>query len=174
MPIRLFNAKCLANELHRNEVSSRERGYYLAASFLMFVVFNYSGLTSANPLWSWLSIYEAVVVAAITVVGFAKVYEAAGGDSNSDFVVEFSCLYVPVSITTILVVWGVYWGVTFGFRETIMALADSHLQIVVNLSRIGGNFFDLLTFLAVALVQAVTFYRIAKLFEIVRGEFHGG
>lgn len=174
MPIRLFNAKRLAEELRRNEVSSRERGYYLATSFLMFVLFDWSGLRSANPLWTWLSIYEAVVVAVITVVGFAKGYEAAGGDSNPDFVVEFSCLYVPVSITTILVVWGAYWGVTFGFRETIMALADSRLQIAVNLSRIDGNFFDLLTFLAVALVQAVTFYRIAKLFEIVRGESDGG
>lgn len=173
MPIRLFNAKRLAEELSRNEVSSRERGYYLATSFLMFVVFSYSGLMSANPLWSWLSVYEAVVVAVITVVGFAKVYEAAGGDSNSDFVVEFSCLYVPVSVTTILVVWSVYWGITLGFRETIMALADSHLQIAVNLSRIGGNFFGLLTFLAVALVQAVTFYRITKLFEIARVESNG-
>lgn len=168
MPIRLFNAKRLAGELSRGEVNLRDRGYYLAVSFLMFVAFNYSGLASANPLWSWLSIYEAAAVVMVTVVGLAKVYEAAGGDSNKDFVVEFSCLYVPVSITTTIIVWGVYWGITLGFREAIMALAESHLQIAINLSRIGGNFFGLLTFLAVVLVQAVTFYRITKLFNIVR------
>jgi len=173
MKMRLFNAKRLAQELSRKEVGVKARGYYLAASFLMFIAFDYPGLRSANPLWSWLSIYEAIVCVVIVIVGFAKAYEAAGGDSNPDFVVEFSCLYVPVSITTILIVWGGYWGIVIGFKETIMALTDSHLQIAVNLSRIGGDFFDLLTFLAVVLVQAVTFYRITKLFEIVRGESHG-
>ena len=174
MSIHLFSAKTLAEKLHKNDVSLRERAYYLAASFLMFVVFNYSGLTSANPLWSWLSIYEGVVIAVVTVIGFSKAYEAAGGDSNQNFVVEFSCLFLPVSVTTMLAVWGFYWSVTFGLRETIMELADSHLQIALNLSRIGGNFFDLFTFLAVVLVQAITFYRIVKLFRVVRGDPDAG
>jgi len=174
MSIRLLNAKRLAQELGRKEVGPRERGYYLVASILVFVAFYYSGLVSANPLWSWLSIYEAVVFTLITVLGFAKAYEAAGGDSNPDFVVEFTCLYVPVSVTTIPLVWGAFWAVTLGFRETIVALAESHFQIAINLSRIGGNFFGLLAFLAVALVQAITFYRITRLFQIVRAEGHGG
>jgi hypothetical protein len=169
MTIRLFNAKRLALELAQNKVGSRERGYYLIASFLIFIAFYYSGLVSANPLWSWLSIYEAVVVSVITVLGFSKAYETAGGDSNPNFVVEFTCLYVPVSVTTMLTVWGAYWAITLGFQETITALTNSHLQIANNLLRIGGDFFGLLAFLGVSLVQAITFYRINRLFVIVRG-----
>ena len=68
-------------------------------------------------LWSWLSAYEAVVLTAVTVVGFSKAYEVAGGDANPDFVAEFTCLYVPVSVTTLPLVWGAFWAITLGFRE---------------------------------------------------------
>ena len=168
MTIHLFNAKRVAQELGHKEIEPKARGYYLLASFLIFMVFYYSGLVSANQLWSWLSVYEAFVVAAITVVGFAKAYEASGGDANQDFITEFTCLYVPVSVTTILAVWPIYWAVVIGLREFMVALSESHIQFVVNLSRIDGDFFGLLTFLAAVLVQIVTFYRITKLFHVVR------
>ena len=169
MPIRLFHAKRLAEELGQGKVGARDRGYYLAASFLIFILFYYSGLAYANPIWSWLSVYEAVVLVAVTVFGFSKAYDAAGGDTNSQFVAEFTCLYVPVSVTTVPLVWGTFWAITLGFREAITALSESHLQIAINLSRIGANFFGLLAFLAVVFVQVITFYRIVKLFSIVRG-----
>jgi hypothetical protein len=170
MAIHLFNARRLARELSLNQVGPRDRGYYLLASFLMFTLFYYSGLMYANPLWSALSIYEGVVITLITFFGLAKAYEAAGGDENRDFVVQFTCLYVPVSITTILVVWPLFWGTTIIFRESIKALSGSHLQFAINLSRIGGDFFGVLTFLAAVAVQGVTFYRITRLFSVVRSQ----
>lgn len=167
MKIRLLNAKRLAEELERNEVSPKTKGYYLLASFLLFVIIYYSGLPASNPLWSWLSIYEAVAVCVITIIGVAQCYVAAGGDENPNFVVEFTCLYVPVSITTNLAIWPAYWAITIGFRKSISALTESHFQIAANLARIGGDFFGLFTFIAVALVQFVTFYRISKLFNVI-------
>lgn len=169
MTIHLFSAKRVAIELARKEIGPKARGYYMLANILLFVPLYYSGLVWPNPLWSWLSIYEAFVVIVVTFFGFAKVFEAADGESNPDFMAEFICLCVPVSLTTIVAVWSCFWIVTIGFREFIVSLSGSNLQLAQDLWRIDSDFFGLLSFLAVALVQVVTFYRIAKLFHIVRG-----
>jgi hypothetical protein len=172
--IHFFNARQLALELARGEVEPRQRGYYLLAVSLSSTAFVYSGFVSANPLWSWLSLYEALVVTVILVAGLSRAYDAAGGDANPDFIAQFTCLSLPVNITTTLPVWTCFWAITIGFRETLIALAGSHSQLAVNLSRIGGSFFGLLAFLAVALTEAIFFYRIVRLFNTVRGELHGG
>lgn len=169
MTIHLFNAKQVARELARKEIGPKARGYYILASLLLFTPFYYSGFMWANPLWSWLSIYEAFVVIVVTFIGFTKSFEAAGGENNPDFIAEFTCLYVPVSLTTILAIWSSFWVVTIGLRESITSLSESNLQLAQDLSRLGSDFFGLLSFLAVALVQVVTFYRITKLFYVVRG-----
>ena len=169
MTIHLFNAKKVARELARKEIGPKARGYYILVSFLVFTPFYYSGFIWTNPLWSWLSIYEAFVVVAVTLIGFAKSFEAADGKNNPDFIAEFTCLYVPVSLTTILIIWSNFWALTIVFRESVISLSESHLQFAQNLSRLGSDFFGLLAFLAVVLVQVVTFYRITKLFYVVRG-----
>ncbi|MCB4358177.1 hypothetical protein [Quatrionicoccus australiensis] len=172
--IHFFNSKRLARELASGEVSSRQRSYYLLAASLSSAAFGYSGLVSANPLWSWLSLYEAVVVAFITVVGLSRAYDAAGGDASSDFIAQFMCLSLPINITTTLPVWGCFWLITIVFRQTLIALAESHSELAINLSHIGGSFFGLLAFLAVAITEAIFFYRIVRLLGAVRGESHGG
>ena len=166
--IRLFNAKRLAEELRRKQVGPKAKGYYLVAGFIALTFFYYSNLMSSNPPWTLLSIYEGLAAIVVMIVGFAKCHDAAGGDENPDFVVEFTCLYTPVSITTILAVWGVYWVAVLGFREYILGLSNSHLPFAQDLLRFGTNFFGLITFLAVIAVQLVTFYRIVKLFQIMR------
>ena len=168
MPIHLLSTKRLATRLIQQELSAKARAQYLAASFVIFIVVVYSGLASANPLGSWLSYYEAVLLTGISIIGVFKAYDAAGGESNPAFVTEFTCLYVPVSVTTYGVAWSLYWGMVFGWRESIAALSESHLQIAVNLAKIGSDFFGLLTFLTVVLVQFVSFYRIIRWFRIIR------
>ncbi|MCL2298261.1 MAG: hypothetical protein FWC38_03450 [Proteobacteria bacterium] len=189
LPIRLFNAKRLAQELGRKELSPRVLGYYLAASFLIFILLGYSGFyfassilswpnlyynlvvdTSSSPLLflSWLSLYECFAVVAITVWGFSASYFASGGDENPNFITEFTCLFVPVFFTTTLVVWTIYWGISF-----VLYYYDLYnYQFFSNLrsigSSIGADPYGLLTFLAVVSTQAIGFYRITKLFRIVR------
>ncbi|MCA3210828.1 MAG: hypothetical protein ING50_01400 [Burkholderiales bacterium] len=168
--MRLLNAKRLAVELGRGEVSSREKGYYLFAGFVMWLLIGASGFTTVSPLWTWMSLIETAALIVVYLLGFSYAYDSAGGDENPDFVVQFTCLYVPVSITTVAAVWGLYWATAYGFRESINALSDSHLQFAVNLGRIGSNVFGALVTLAVLVVEAVTFYRVTKLFVIVRAQ----
>jgi hypothetical protein len=168
--IRLLNAKRLAEELGRGQISNRTKAHYLFAGMVMWVVITFSGLAVPAYLWSWVSFVEAIGLIVITMLGFSYVYEAAGGDTNSDFVVQFTCLSLPVSVTTVLVVWGIYWGIYFGFRESLEAISESRIQFAINLSRIGTNLFGALILLGALLVPAITFYRINRLFRIVRNQ----
>ncbi len=168
--MRLLNAKKLAVELGRGEISPREKGYFLFAGFVMWLLIGASGFTTVSPLWTWMSLIETAAVIVVYLLGFSYAYDAAEGDENSDFVVQFTCLYVPVTITTVAVIWGLYWVIFFGFGESIIALSESHFQFAVNLGRIDSDLFGALDMLAVLMVQAVTFYRISKLLEIVRAQ----
>jgi hypothetical protein len=168
MTIRIFNARKVADDISKNVISPKEKAYYLLGTFLLFIPFYYSGFVYSNPLWSWLSIYEAIVIIFITVVGLNKTYEAAGADSNQNFVTEFTCLYVPVSITTIFLVWLSYWSIGYAFRESLINLSSSHLEIAVKLSNIGSDLFGLLIFLASVFIPSITFYRIKKLFHVIQ------
>lgn len=170
MALRLLNAKRLAVELGRGEVRNRDKGYYMFAGFVTWLLIGVSGLTSASPLGTWMSLIETAALIVLYLLGFSYAFDAAGGEGNSEFVMQFTCLYVPVSITTVAVVWGLYWGIAVGFRESIIAISESQFQFAVNLSRIGSSLFGALVMLAVLMVQAVTFYRITKLLEIVRAE----
>lgn len=168
MSLRLLNAARLAQELGRNEVSHRKKGHYLFASFMIWLVISGTGLASASPLWSWMSLVETAALLLVYVLGFAYSYEAAGGDENPDFVVQFTCLYVPVSLTTSVVVWGLYWVSMVAFRESVIRISESHLQFAINLVRIGSSFMEALVFLTVIAVQAIIFFRITRLFRVVR------
>jgi hypothetical protein len=102
--------------------------------------------------------------------GFSYAYDAAGGDESPDFVAQFTCLYVPVSIMTVLAVLAVYWSIRFGFRESIIAISESRMAFAINLGHIGSSLFGALVMLAVLLVQAITLYRITKLLRIMRSQ----
>jgi hypothetical protein len=103
-------------------------------------------------------------------LGVSYAYDAGGGDENVDFVAQFICLYVPVSITTVAVVWGAYWCAMFLFSESLEAIADTRLQFAINLSRIGGTLSDALVLLAAVATEAITFYRITRLFRLLHAQ----
>jgi hypothetical protein len=155
----LFRTQPLIAKLAKVEVSTTEKAYYLLASFLMFTVAYYTGFASSNATWTLPSTLEGVTVGAITVIGIVKAFDAAGGEEAKDFIADFTCLYVPITITTMLVVWTLFWGILFVFRESLIAISESHMQFAVNLSRLHADMFNFVTFLAVILVQAITFYR---------------
>lgn len=168
MTIQLLSAKKVAKSIANNSISPKEKYNYLLASFLLFIPFYYSGFVWFNPLWSWLSIYEAFVIGLITIIGLNETYKASG-ERNEHYITEFTCLYVPVSITTITAVWVSYWAISYAFRESLINLSSSRLEIAVKLSHIGADFFELLAFLGAVLVPLITFYRIKRLFIFIQG-----
>ena len=128
----------------------------------MFTIAYYSGFVSGNLAWTLPSILEGLTIAVVTAIGVAKAFDASGGDDASDFIAQFTCLYVPISISTMMVVWSTYWAIAIGFRESLIAISESHMQFAVNLSRLGADMFSFLAFAAAVTVQGVTFYRLTN------------
>lgn len=169
MKLRLFNAKVLAKELAGHHVPTDLQAKYLLVSFLMFTAAYYSGLVEVSaPLWTLPSIFEALAIGAVTILGISSAFKAGGGSANKSFIVDFSCLYVPVSITSMLVVWGVYWGIRFAFHGALVRLTEYDWQIAKNLAQIGTDFFGLLTFTAIVAVQIATYFRITNHMRAIR------
>lgn len=167
-PMYLFRTGPLIAKLAAGQVSNTEKAYYLLASFLMFTLAYYSGFVSGNQVWTLPSILEGLAIAGITVLGVVKAFDASGGEEGADFIAQFTCLYVPISITTLLVVWSLFWGITIGFREALIAMSHSHMQFAVNLSRLGADMFSFLGFAAAVTVQGATFYRMSNCLASVR------
>lgn len=169
----LFRTTNLVTQLSRRGVPNEDKAKYLLASFLVFIVVYYSGVavSTAAP-WSMPSVIEALAVVLINVVGIVKVFDASGGKENPDFIVEFTCLYVPVSITTVACVWGGYWALQLGFHESILKLAQSNFQFATNLAAFGTDLFGFLTFLANVCVPAITYYRLCNLLAKVCEKKH--
>jgi len=115
--------KRLVEDLAHERVSPRDKAYYLLAGFVISLVIGYSTLTFANQGRDWLGAFEFLMLTVISVIGVQRSFEAGGGDSNPDFVAEFTCLSVPLSIKIAFVVWGLYWLFTLSLRALLPQLA---------------------------------------------------
>ena len=164
----LLRTEPLVRELSAGAVSAEERAKYLLASFVLFNIAYYSGaVLSTAPPWTIISALEGGLMVALNVIGVVKTFDASGGRKNPDFVTQFTCLYVPVSITTLAVVWGSYWLLRLGFGGAIEAISRSNFQFAVNLSTIGTDLFGFLTFVANISVLAITYLRLHRLLSQV-------
>ncbi|KPF41551.1 hypothetical protein IP80_21140 [beta proteobacterium AAP65] len=165
----LIRTRPLIQALASGNVSAEKRAQYLLASFVIFNVAYYSGLVVAGTApWTPPYIAEALAVIIINVVGVVTTFDASGGKSNKQYIIDFTCLYVPVSVTTLLGFWGCYWILRIGFHEAIMAMSQSNLQFAINMSQLGFDGFALLAFVATIGSLAVTYVRLAKLLAAVR------
>ena len=135
----------------------------------MYTLAYYSGLVGIGaPIWTLLSIFEGAALVAIAIFGIVQAYEAAGGRESRSFMVDITCLSVPVSITTMLGGWAMYWIIRTSFSNVLASLSESHLQFARNLSMVGSDFFGLLAFGTAVSIQAVVFWRMVRLLRIVR------
>ena len=118
--------------------------------------------------WTLPYIAEALAVVVINILGVVATFDASGGKNNKQYVIDFTCLYVPVSVTTLLFFWGTYWALRIGFHEAIMSMAQSDVQFAINMSRLGFDGFALLAFAATLGSLVVTYVRLARLLARVR------
>jgi hypothetical protein len=150
--IHVLRTSKLVQDLARDRVSTRDKAYYLLAGFLFYIAIGYSTLTFANSGRNWLGLYECCLVLVITILGIQRCYEAGGGDENKQFVVDFTCLSLPVSIKVNIAVWGLYWLFAFAYRRMPDVLSDpsEHTREAIwFLSQHVGWFVILLAVLAV-------------------------
>ena len=165
----LFRTRPLINALASGILSAEQRAYYLLASFLVFNVAYYTGFVAAGAEpWTPPYIAEFIAIVLTNILGVVATFDASGGKSNKQYVIDFTCLYVPVSVTTMLAFWGGYWVLRITFHEVIMAMPHSNMQFAINMIKLGFEGFSLLAFAATIGSLVVTYARLTKLLAAVR------
>ena len=113
MAFHLFRTSQVAKDLAAGAVSPREQAGYLIVSFLAWTLPFYLYLipspVSSDPVFfSWMWLIEFVLVVAIFVIGVHYCLRKCRVDPRANFVIDFSCLYSPVAVTTSIVIWGAF------------------------------------------------------------------
>jgi hypothetical protein len=111
MAFHLFRTGRVADDLAKANVSPHEQAGYLIVSFLAWTVPFYLYLIPAplsdDPRFAasmWL--IEFVLVVAIFVAGVNYCLRKCRVDTRANFLIDFSCLYAPVALSTSIVIWG--------------------------------------------------------------------
>ena len=160
----------LAAKLSRNEISNREVAYFMVGNFVLGTVVYYSGLTWASDPWTALSLWEAVLVIVIIVFGMVHCFEAAGGDANSRFAAQFSCLTFPISLWTTVTIWGGFWLMTWAYRKWATSLVSPNSDFADVYVHLLGRFGWFVTTAAVVGAQIMFFLWMKSMFRKIASE----
>ena len=123
MAIRLISAKRVDDDLAAGRITAREQSLYLIASFLIWIIPAYLFLFPTprtddfHFFWAvWL--IELAFLVLFCVVGIGFCLGKCRVDPTRHFLVDFSCLNAPISLTTLAIVWGGFYILT----EPVFAL----------------------------------------------------
>jgi hypothetical protein len=117
MAIRLISAKGVGDDLAAGRITAREQSLYLIASFLIWIVPAYLFLfptpRTDDPQFFWLVwLIELAFLILFCVVGIGYCLGKCRVDPARHFLVDFSCLNAPISLTTLTIVWGGFYILT--------------------------------------------------------------
>ena len=123
MAIRLISTKGVADDLAAGRITAQEQSLYLIASFLIWIIPAYLFLfptpRTDDPQFFWLIwLIELAFLILFCVVGIGFCLGKCRVDPTRHFLVDFSCLNAPVSLTTLTLVWGGFYILT----EPVFAL----------------------------------------------------
>ncbi len=166
-----FRPRKLARRLAAGEVSNREVAYLMLSNMVFASIIFYGAFTWANAPWTALSLLEFITVVTVTVVGFTRAYDAAGGDKNNSFATLFNCLSFGIWFWATLIVWVVYWAAVLAFRYgALAAYRFENLALARNLAEIGASYEWLWTFVAAVAWQAIFYVWLARVIPRARGD----
>ncbi len=168
MAIHLLSASRVAEELADDEIDARQQAFYLIASLVWSVLPYYAflipQLSSPDPTWFWaLHTYECIVVLLIYFAGTLYCLRCCTFEPGRHFLKDLTCLFVPVSIVSMVVGWTLFYGVTWGSRWLISQVTfesdpGAWLRLLFS-----AKATDTLRFVTVATVLGVMFLWTGKL-----------
>ena len=155
MTIRLISAKRVGDDLAAGRITAREQSLYLIASFLIWIIPAYLFLFPAprtdDPQFFWgLWLVELAFVILFSSVGIGFCLRKCRVAPTRNFLVDFSCLNAPVSLTTLTIVWGAFYILT----EIVFGLLTEGLT--------SPRTYDILRLFASAGSVFIVFLRIGK------------
>ena len=149
MTIRLFSAKAVGEDLAAGRIPAGEQSLYLTASFLIWMIPAYLFLFPAprtiDPDFFWgIWLTELAFLVLFCIVGIGFCLRQCRVDPARNFLVDFSCLNAPVSLTTLALVWGAFYLLT----EVVFVLASSRAYDVIRMFASAGAVFIVFTRIA--------------------------
>src|SRR5688500_15394047 len=107
MNIHLLSARRLGDDLSKAAVSPNEQAIYLSASFVLWLIPGYLLIVPAPNVEAWLVpfglwFYEALALLLFYVFGVRYCLARCRVEPRKHFLIDFSCLYAPISLTTLL------------------------------------------------------------------------
>jgi hypothetical protein len=165
MAIRLISARGVGDDLAAGRIAAREQSLYLIASFLIWIIPAYVFLLPAprtdEPQFFWLVwLIELALLVLFCVVGIGYCLGRCRVDPARHFLVDFSCLNAPVSLTTLAAVWGGFYVLT----GPVFALLSGTFPWVTS-----SHTYDVVRMVASAGAVFIVFLRIGKHMNRVSG-----
>ena len=116
--MRLISTKRVGDDLAAGRIAAREQSLYLIASFLIWLIPAYLFLfpnprTQDDPHFFWFVwLIELAFLILFCAVGIGYCLGKCRVDPTRHFLVDFSCLNAPISLTTLTIVWGGFYILT--------------------------------------------------------------
>jgi hypothetical protein len=110
MTIRLFSAKSVGDELAAGRITAGDQSLYLTSSFLIWMIPAYLFLfpvpRTSDPEFFWgIWLTELALLVLFCTAGIGFCLRKCRVDPARNFLIDFSCLNAPISLTTLTVVW---------------------------------------------------------------------
>lgn len=158
MAIKLISARGVGDDLAAGRITAREQSLYLIASFLIWIVPAYLFLFPAprtnDPHFFWLVwLIELALLILFCVVGIGYCLGKCRVDPTRHFLVDFSCLNAPISLTTLTIVWGGFYILT----EPVFALLSGTFPWLTS-----SRAYDIVRMIASAGAVFIVFLRIGR------------
>jgi hypothetical protein len=159
MAMKLISATRVGDDLAAGRIAAREQSLYLIASFLIWLIPAYLFLfpnprTQDDPHFFWLVwLIELALLILFCTVGIGYCLGKCRVDPTRHFLVDFSCLNAPISLTTLTIVWGGFYILT----GPVFALLDGTFAGLTS-----SRAYDAIRLLASAGAAFVVFLRIGK------------
>jgi hypothetical protein len=167
MTIRLFSAKGVGDDLAAGRITAREQSLYLTASFLIWIIPAYLFLfpaprTNDPQFFWWIWLIELALLVLFCIAGIGLCLRKCRVDPTRHFLVDFSCLNAPTSLTTLIIVWGGFYLLTEGVFSLLtgMTVEQDPSRRLAWLASSGV--YDVLRLLASAGAVLIVFLRIGK------------
>ena len=167
MTLHFIRAARLREKLVAGIVTPQEQAAYMAGSFAvwllpgyLFVIPTPSGITAAWFYGLWF--YELAMLLLISIAGTFYCLSKCQTKPSINFLIDFSCLYFPISLTTIVVAWSVFHLFATGLPFVLTRLTFESEPSAWLLMITSARFFDLLRFLTLVGTNFVVFWRLAK------------
>jgi len=170
MTVHFISSRNLRARLAADAVGAREQAVYLAGSFIIWIIPVYlfvspppSGIEKTWFYGMWF--YEFALMVLLYAAGTFFCLAKCHVHPKRNFLIDFGCLYLPVSVTTLVVTWALFHAIVTLLPWWLTRLSFDSEPTEWFLTLTSARFFDLLRFLAIVGGTFAVFYRIGRHIE---------